>query len=631
MSSSPTSKARLSVLREEASRFPRHPGVYIMRDAEGECVYVGKAKNLRNRVRSYFGAGDGRFQLPHLLARVHSIEKIITDTEHSAFVLERDLITKYKPRYNIRLKDDKAYLHVRIQEDAEWPRLELVRRIEHDGAKYFGPYTFSTELRTVLDLIKRVVPLRTCSDTVFHNRSRPCLEYQIKRCAGPCCLPVDPEEYSLWVRQAEKILAGDTKGLHTQLQSSMERASEELRFEDAADYRDKLETLENFSKGMHLVSIGGEGRDVFAIERMEEIAVVSVLIVRNGRIDHTKHFLFERLMLSDDELLAETINQFYQGEREIPDELVLPFLPQEYEFLQEELEARRGKAVLLHQPQRGLKYRLLGIAQLNAHEHFLASFDQERRYDILAERLAKLLHLQSAPRRIECVDISNFQGSHIVGAMVSFLDGSPDKQAYKRYNISRQGKPDDFSSIHEVVLRRLRRGAEEEDLPDLLIVDGGKGQLDAALRAREESGVSLEIVSLAKMRRDEEASSELTVQKKPERIFVPGLREPIVLEAGDELTHFVQRIRDEAHRFVIQFHRSKRERAGLASVLDGIAGVGPERKRRLLKAFGSREGIRKQTLEKIAEAGRMSPLLARKIIDAIDAEIPSTPLHQDKD
>ena len=588
-----------------------------MKDEKGDVIYVGKAKDLKARTSNYFTkGGDGRAQVQFLIKRVREIENIVTDSEEQAFILERDLITKYKPRYNIRLKDDKAYLSVRIDENSPWPRLELVRRVEHDGAKYFGPYTYSYELRTILEVIKRVVPLRTCTDTVFYNRQRPCLEYQIKRCAGPCCLEVDREQYQEWVSQAISILNGKTETLEKELETLMQQASEELRFEDAALYRDRIEALQNAKKNQRLVSSGTEDRDVFALYREERLAALSILQVRNGRVSHNKNFSFSEVEVSDEEIVESVIEQYYQEGRDIPEELILPFELENEGFLKALLKERRGRVVSLSVPQRGLKARLRGLAEVNAKQHFLTTFNTEDRYIEIATALSKKIGLSQIPRRIECIDISNFQGSDIVGAVVVFYDGSPDKSRYKRYRISQQEKPDDFASIYEVVFRRLKRCMQENEFPDLIIIDGGPGQLSMALKARDELKLGLDIVSLAKIRTEQKSTSS-TPEKKPERIYTEGNSEAIKLDAASELTHFIQRVRDEAHRFVISYHRSSRKKRVFSSKLDGISGVGPERKRRLLNHFGSVKKIAAASPEEVAKVGRMSKLLAMKILDSL--------------
>ncbi len=595
----------------------RHPGVYVMKDLDGQIVYIGKAKNLRARVKTYFMGGDGRAQIQFLMNRVRSFETIVTGSEEQAFILERDLIAKHKPRYNIRLKDDKAYLSIRIDESKQWPRLELVRRVEQDGARYYGPYTFTYEVRELLDIINRTIPLRTCSDTVLFNRQRPCLEYQIKRCAAPCCLSVSTEAYAEWILQARQVLEGKTGKLVQDLREKMQKASLDLRFEEAARLRDSLKILENFGAGQEYVSSGTEHRDVFAIYREERLAVLSVLNVRYGRIADNKNYLLRNVEVSDEEVISSAVLDYYQDSREVPEEVILACAPPEEDFIVRFLKDRAGRKVELTVPERGLKTRLLGLARLNAEQHFKASFDAESRYLEVSKALARTARLRQVPRKIECVDISNFQGSDIVGALVAYTDGAPTKSSYKRYKISAQGKPDDFASIYEVVQRRLRRGMEADDLPDLLIIDGGKGQLQAALRARDEVNCNLEIIALAKERTQRDFRA-VQINKSNERIFIEGQEEPVLLEPDAALTHFIARVRDEVHRFVITFHRARRSKRVFSSVLDEIAGVGPERRRRLLKEFGSVAAIKKAELAEIARAGRMPKTLAAKILKVLN-------------
>ena len=603
----------LKTLKAHVSKFPKKPGVYIMKDVDERVIYIGKAKDLRARVRTYFSGGDGRYQIEFLMRRVRSVEIIVSESEQQAFLLERDLITKYKPRYNIRLKDDKAYLSIRIDENEEWPRLTLVRKIQQDGARYFGPYTFSYELRNLLEMVNRTLPLRTCSNTVFYNRQRPCLEYQIKRCAGPCCLEVNKEEYQSWVKQAMQILEGKTSIVEKDLEKLMEIASEDLRFEDAGLYRDRLELLRKFKHGAELISNKGENRDVFALYREEKLAALSVLTVRNGRVADSKSYSFSQVEIPDEDIIESAVEQFYVSDKEIPEEVVLPIEIDSKDFISQRLKELRGSKVEIVVPKRGIKLRLLGLAQVNAREHFVTTFDAEERYREVSEGLAKLLSLSQIPRRIECVDISNFQGSDIVGAHVVFFDGVPDKKNYRRYKMTNQDKPDDFGSIYEVVHRRLSKGIKLGDLPDLLVIDGGIGQLNAALRARDELEVSLEIVGLAKMR-SEKFERAKKKEKKPERVFLEGDSNSIPLDPNLEITKLLQRIRDEVHRYVITFHRQSRSKRVMGSKLDGIPGLGPERKRRLLKQFGSIKNIACAEPEKVAKAGRMPKSLAERVL-----------------
>jgi len=604
-------------LRELVDSFPLLPGVYIMRDAQSVVVYIGKALELRTRVRQYLVGGDGRAQLPALMQRVVIIDNIVTASEQQAFILERDLIQKYKPRYNIRLKDDKAYYHVRIDFDAQWPRLELTRRTADDGARYYGPFHSSAELRAALDTIKRTIPLRTCSDSVLYNRSRPCLEYQIKRCCAPCCLPIVRTEYMGLVRQAGGVLQGKVGELQDELEASMEKAAEDLRFEEAAQLRDRIETLKSLREGQRLSTWAGDDKDVFGIYREETIAVMSLLKVRDGRLHENDNFTFSDIVVDDAVMLEAGISQYYAGaEREIPAEIIVPYMPDNTELIIAGLSERRGGKVEIILPERGVRARLVALAATNAQTSFASRFNASERYQAVATALALSAKLNQVPRRIECVDISNFQGSDTVGAIVSFYDGKPDKQRYRKYKVAQQDVPDDFASIFEVVSRRLARGKEENDLPDLLIVDGGAQQLAKALQARDALGVDLEIVALAKQRTVADAQGA-NIIKSQERIFLPNFLDPVQLKDGDAVTNLVSRIRDEAHRFVITFHRKTRSKRVISSQLDSISGVRPETRTRLLKHFGSVAGMRGASAEELAKIGRIPKTLAQKILLAL--------------
>lgn len=604
---------RIDTLRRQALNAPTEPGVYLMRDDERAVIYVGKAKSLRNRLKTYFTGGDGRYQIEYLLRRVVAFETIVTQTEEQAFLLERDLIGKYKPRYNILLKDDRAYLSVRIDYNAEWPRLETVRRPQNDGATYYGPYAFSGELRNLLEVIRKVIPLRTCSDAVLYNRQRPCLEYQIKRCCAPCCLPIAREEYRDLVRQAASILEGKTSATIRNMSDKMDAAAEVERFEEAAAWRDRIEVLRNFQANHSLVTFRGENRDVFGLMREGEHAAVCVLLVRGGRISDSKPFVLSDVRISDEELLEAVVQQFYEGGREIPGEVLVPRELENSSLIEAGLSARLGEKVEVVCPKRGSKARLLAMAELNAKHAFLNSLTRESEWDLVADGLAKRLGLREAPRRVECVDISNFQGSDTVGAVVVFFDGVADKGSYRKYNVSQQGTPNDFASIYEVVKRRLKRGSEENTLPDLLVIDGGAGQLSMALQARDELGVGVEIVALAKMRTESEVHSR-DIERKPERLYIPGREEPLLLAEGDPVTRFLSRLRDEVHRFVITFHRSKRAKRVFQSKLDTIPGVSVEMRERLLKHFKTVVAIGAASVEEVARVGRMPAALAKRLV-----------------
>jgi excinuclease ABC subunit C len=605
-------------------RLPRSPGVYLMQDSEGTIIYIGKAKSLRDRVRSYFAGFDERHQVRHLLKRVKEIQTIVVQTEAQALVLEGDLIKQHRPRYNIRMKDDKSYLSVRIDYNAEWPRLELVRRVADDGATYLGPYASAGELRGLLDLLRGIVPLRNCADIVFNNRQRPCLEYEIKRCAGPCCLPVDREEYREWLKQAERILQGKAAGVMEEFRKRMDRAAEDLRFEEAAAYRDKITLLEKFSSGNEFNMYQGEEYDVIGLYREGGLVAFVVLQVRGGRIRSTKSFELTDVVPPNEELLSTLLRQFY-ADTAPSSAILIPWEIEDQNLLETLFSQQFDRTIEVQVPQRGVKARLLKIAEMNARQNFRRAFEGDTQRAEVARDLTKLLKLRQTPRRIECVDISNLQGSDIVASVVAFADGVPDKTFYRHYKISFQDKPNDFAAIQEVVSRRLARGLRDDDLPDLIVIDGGAAQLASAVKAFEEVRNAKggeewlpELVALAKERtryRDGDVRRQV-----PERVFILGQEESIPLLAASPVTHLLQEIRDEAHRFAITFHRKRRSKRVMRSELQDVPGLPAHFARRLLKVFGSVEAIRGVSAEELALKGKIPPKIAENVVTALAAK-----------
>ncbi|MCB0323753.1 MAG: excinuclease ABC subunit UvrC [Bdellovibrionales bacterium] len=611
---------------ERLRALPRAPGVYLMKDADGEVLYVGKAKNLHARVRSYFTKGDdGRYHLRYLMERIDRVDTLVTEDERQALVLENDLIKKYKPRYNVRLKDDKAHLLVRVDQSHEWPRLELVRHPRDDGARYIGPFAFSYELRAMLDVINRSVPLRTCSDSVIYNRVRPCLEYQIKRCAAPCCLPVSREQYAAWVEQAISILQGNTAIVVTELTHHMERASEELRFEDAATYRDRIQILQRVGEEANTVHFGDGSADAFGLYREGNNLELSVLVVRQGRLYEARTFGFSDTDLPTEELLGSLLSQYYAGESRIPEAVVLPLDLEDADVRATLLSERRGKKVELKVPQRGSRARLLALANQNAKENFEARFSEQNRTGRILKALQVELGLEQTPQVIECVDISHFQGGATVGTIVCFEAMKPLKARYRTFNLSQEGKPDDFASMREVALRHLSRGAEENTLPDLLVVDGGLAQLNQALEIRRELGLlAPAMIGLAKKRtmatpyRAVITNSERLRGQKPERIYVEGAATPIVLNPRSEALQLLERIRNEAHRFAITTHRKKRSKKTFRSALDAVPGIGATRRSALLKEFGSVKRIKEASAKEISQRCGFPLALSQRVLAFLD-------------
>lgn len=603
---------------------PKTAGVYLMKDRSGRVLYVGKAKNLRNRVRSYFFGGDGRPSVPFLVATVASIDTVVTEDERQAIVLESDLIKKYKPRYNIRLKDDKAHLVVRVDMNQDWPRLEVVRKVEEDGARYIGPFAFGYEARVLLDIVRRTVPLRTCSDSVLHNRVRPCLEYEIKRCSGPCVLPVDRGQYFAWVETAIEILEGKNEQVAARLEAEMERAGAEMRFEDAADYRDRLEVLSRLTQERVTSGFPMGSRDAFGLFREGRAVEVSVLSVRRGRLFDVRTFGLGEVEIPNEELLTSLLSQYYLEQHEIPEEILLPFPIEDRHSREQLFSEKRGGAVHILTPQRGAKARLLALALANARENFGARFGGEDRSDETLRSLQRELGLEQMPRTIECVDISHFQGSATVASVVRFQDGKPDKQRYRHFYLSQEGKPDDFASMREVTRRHLSRGVEEHELADLVIIDGGAAQLSQAVKERNALGLSTPVmVGLAKKRRRVSSYHNAALRdRKPERVFFEGESLPLVLKPDSDALRLLERIRDEAHRFAVSFHRKARTRRAFESPLDRIPGVGPTRRKLLLKTFGSLRALRAATPEEVSERAGLPPALAARIVSLLARSAP---------
>jgi excinuclease ABC subunit C len=602
-----------SAIEEQLGKLPPQPGVYLLKDKHGKVIYVGKAKNLRSRVRSYFRGGDERVQVRFLVPRVVAFETLVTVNDKAALILENNLIKQYKPRYNIRLKDDKSYVSVKVTLHQPWPRILVTRKIVKDGSRYFGPFASASGVRETLDTIRKVIPLRTCSDGVFRNRSRPCLEYQIKRCLGPCCLPVEPEEYQRHVREAMLLLEGKSSQLVRQLREEMQQAADALRFEEAARLRDQIRAIEQTQEPQQVMSHWGDDQDIFGLYREGGFIEAQVLFVRSGKLTGNQAYHFDDYEFSEEEVFAELLTQFYQGDRYVPDEILLPVELEDIAVRAEYLSERKGRRVEILRPQRGDKVRLLEMAIDNARQSFRARRDADQQHEKMLEELRTKLHLRNAPKRIECFDISNIQGTLAVGSMVTFDEGQPDKSRYRKFRIRTVEGADDFRMMYEVLMRRYARAKQVGDYPDLLVVDGGIGQLNVALEVLRELGISeIDAVGLAKLRveRDPRASE---IHHSEERVFLPGRKNPVVLRRNSTALFLLQRVRDEAHRFAITYHRALRRKERLRSLLDEIPGVGAARRRRLLRHFGSVRRMREASVEDLMQVSGISAPLAETI------------------
>ncbi|MBP9838542.1 MAG: excinuclease ABC subunit UvrC [Proteobacteria bacterium] len=605
---------------DRLKNLPEKPGVYLMKDEDGKVLYVGKAKNLKNRVRSYFSGQDDRYNVQFLLTKVKSVATVITVDERQALVLEADLIRKHKPKYNIRLKDDKAYLMVRVDLNEEWPKIDLVRSEANDGAKYYGPFAFGYDLRVILELIKKTFPLRTCSNNIFRNRVRPCIEYQIKRCSGPCCIAVDREKYLEWVDGALKLLSGKNKEVVKNLETQMQLYSEDLNFEEAAVIRDRIAVINKFSGESSKGSFSENSQDAFGFYRSENKAELVILVVRRGRIFEVKNYNFNDVFGADEEFLESILTQYYQSGAEVPEQVLLPKLIEDLEVRENILAEKRKAKVKIIFPKVGSKSRLIALAEANAKENFSARFNSSNVADKILSELAKELDLEEIPRIIECADISHFQGKSTVGSVVSFKDAFPDKTRYRHFILSNE-QNDDFASMREVVGRHLSRAAEENTLPDLLVIDGGPAQLAQALKMRKELSLTRPvIVSIAKKRargigyRASNETIKRIKEKKPERLFLEDRDKAVILAPGSKSLNLIEKLRNEAHRFAITFHRSRRAKRIFTTNLDVIPGVGKRRRNLLLKEFGSVKLLSKVEAEEISARCNIPLALAKRIL-----------------
>ncbi|MBX5476469.1 MAG: excinuclease ABC subunit UvrC [Clostridia bacterium] len=602
-------------VREKLARLPDRPGVYLYKDARGAVIYVGKATSLRSRVRSYWHASrarEGRVLL--MLRHVADLETIVCDNEVEALVLESNLIKKHRPKYNVRLRDDKQYPWLRLDLNEKWPRLTMVRQRRDDGARYFGPYADSGALKETVAVLRRVFPYRTCSDRRLAQGGRPCLYYHIRRCPAPCVGYVTEEDYMRQMRQLVDFLEGRDASLLRTLEDEMEAAAEALEFERAADLRDRIRALREVSESQKVVLRRVADRDAVALARRGDLIAAQVFFVREGRVEGRETFLLHAgVDESPEAVMAAFLEQYYTEGAAVPGEVLVDVEPEGRETLEAYLSRQRGRRVVIRRPVRGEARRLMDLVRENAEERLAEElWRRERARDdaqAALEELQEALGLPEPPLRIECYDISNTQGSHIVAAMTVFEDGRPRPSEYRRFKIQTvHGLPNDFASMQEVLYRRFRRAKEDTTgkwsrLPDLIIIDGGKGQLSAAMEVLHALGF--------------EDIPTFGLAKEEELLFQPGRSEPIALPRQSPALHLLQHIRDEAHRFGLEYHRRLRSSGALRSRLDEIPGIGPKRRKALMKAFGSPEEILRAGPEAIAAL----PGFNRKLAEAVCAAL----------
>jgi excinuclease ABC subunit C len=601
-------------LANKAKNAPGTTGVYLMKDKTGKIIYVGKARNLRSRIRSYFSGTDSRPMISFLVPKVHDLEFIVTDTEKEALILENNLIKEHRPRYNVNFRDDKAYFNIRLNIKDKFPRFELVRRVKEDGAKYFGPYSSSASVKETIHFLQQIFPLRSCSDTELKSRKRPCIEYEIKRCTAPCCGFIENEDYHKLVKDAVSFLEGREKKLISDLRSRMTAAAKELKFEEAAVIRNRIAAIEATLEKQRIVSMSFVDRDVFGLYTKGGLIQICAIFIRKGKILGRKKFPLFKIGADSSEILSSLLKRYYNGEVFIPEEIIIPDDIDDREVIEEWLAEKRGGKVSVVVPKRRQRKDLLNMAMDNAENIFETEKSAEHDKEEALEILLKRLHLKKLPNRVECFDISNMGGTDAVGSMVTFVGGNPWKSDYRHFKIKTVQGMDDYAMMYEVLKRRYKG---KKNLPDLIMVDGGKGQLGVALSAIKELKIEgIDVIGLAKETGNDISERERTsVRKGEDRVYIPKRKDPIYLSRHPKALFLLQRVRDEAHCFAISYHRKLKKKKDFSSVLDGIPGIGETRKKALLSHFGDINKIKKASVEELQKVAGIGKEMGSQIYD----------------
>ncbi|HIF95651.1 MAG TPA: excinuclease ABC subunit UvrC [Myxococcales bacterium] len=600
------SDAKRQALRAKAQSLPTGPGIYQFKSERGVVLYVGKAQNLRSRVRQYLSGGDGRHQIPALMQRVADVDVLATANVKEALLLENELIKRHKPVFNVKLRDDKQYLALRIDPREEWPRIGSVRRFRKDGAEYFGPYTSSVALKESLSNLRRLFPLRSCSDGTFKDysrRGRPCIEYEMGRCLGPCCGLADADVYADQVRGTALFLRGRSDELMNRLREQMDAAAAAERFEEAARLRDRIDAVTDTLQEQQIVSDQKLERDVFGLARLGGEVEIQVLHVREGRVISADDFSFSKVQLDDGEVMSSFLGQYYgkKDGRPTPREIVGSVVFEDGGALEDLLKERAAHRVAIRTPQRGAARRVVEIAIRNAQIGLDQRLAARESVEVAMEEIRSGCELSRKPNRIECYDVSNLQGTLAVASRVVFEDGVPLKSAYRKYRIRDAEAGDDYACLREVLGRRLAR-VESEALPDLLMVDGGRGQLGVVTAALEDADLKVDTLGISKERDTESPSPRVKRSGglKAERLFRPGRANAIMLAKSSRGLLLLQRVRDESHRFAIEYQRDLRSKFGMTSILEELPGIGAVKRRSLLRGLGSLRAVREASVEQLA-------------------------------
>lgn len=603
----------IDTLKDKVASFPRSPGIYLMKDTARKIIYVGKANDLKSRVTSYFTGKDTRPMAPFLMARVHDIEFINTATVKEALILENNLIKRHRPRYNVTLRDDKTYYHLSLDLSEKFPRLQLVRKRFNDKALYFGPYPSGLAAKETLRFVQQIFPLRTCRNRDFKLRPRPCLEYQMGRCLAPCKGLIDEEAYRKLAQNTVSFLQGRRRELISELKKQMDEASRDLNYEEAARLRDRIAALEHALEKQNVDWGGTIDQDVIGLYAHDDHYQICILFVRGGKLLGSKSFAPVKIKTDMAEIVSSCLTQYYDDKAIVPDEIIVPCRLPDEEVIAEWLSEKKDKKVMLTVPSIGTKKSLLDMACENARNLWETTHKQEEQKSAALHVLQEKLSLSALPRRMECFDISNIGGKHAVGSMVVFQDGEPDKDNYRRYRITGMEEPDDYAMMYEVLSRRFARG---ENLPDLVVVDGGKGQLGVALSVLKDLKIKIDVIGLAKEERtviSRKGIIKKKVAKSEDRVYLSGRKDAVYLSAWPQALRLLQQVRDEAHRFALSYHKKVRQKNNLRSVLDDIPDIGKERKKNLLKHFGSGRRLRKSSIDELQKVPGIGKLLAEKI------------------